>query len=256
MLAKRSISRLCQKITVLWLLLSSAQALAQDKIDSAAFYAGFTSTGTYNRTNSSSYYLLSNGIKLGLKKKDLVWNSTSKWLYGQENRNLTNNDFSSAWDVNLYKTFPRFYYWGLLLYNTSYSLKINSQGQGGLGIAYNFIDKTTSQINLSDGILYDYSDLNPTDSTRQVYGTFRNSLRLQLKWKFKERFTFSGNAYLQNSLQYGHDYIIKSDVSLSLRIWKWMSLSSTFSYNEMSRTKSQNLFVTYGLTIENNFKYK
>lgn len=247
---------LCRRAALLWLLLSGAQALAQDKIDSTAFYAGFTSTGTYNRTNSSSYYLLSNGIKLGLKKDDVVWNSTNKWLYGEQDRNLTNNDFSSSWDVNLYKTFPRFYYWGLVLYNTSYSLKINNQGQGGLGIAYNFIDKTTAQINLSDGILYDYSDLNLEGGTREVYGTFRNSLRLQLKWKFRQRFTFSGNAFLQNSLQYGNDYIIKSDASLSFKIWKWISLSGTFSYNEMSRTKSQNLFMTYGLTIENNFKVK
>lgn len=250
MLAKLFISRFC---TYAVLLLCGTQLLAQDKIDSAAFYAGFNSSGTYNRTNSSSYYLLSNGIKLGLKKKDVVWNSTNKWLYGQQDRTLTNNDFSSSWDVNLYKTFPRFYYWGLLVYNTSYSLKINSQGQGGLGIAYNFLDKTTAQINLSDGILYDYSDLAVNDSTRSIYGTFRNSLRLQLKWKIKDRLTFSGNAFLQNSLQYGNDYIIRSDASLSLKVWKWVSFSSTFSYNEMSRTKSQNLFMTYGLTIEHNF---
>ncbi len=190
---------------------------------------------------------------MGIKRKDIVLNSSNKWLYGEQNNKLTNNDISSVLDFNLYKTFPHFYYWGLLIYNSSYSLRVNNQLQGGLGIAYNVIDKTRLVVNLSDGIIYDYSDINLEDGTREVYGTPRNSFRLHVKWNVKDRLIFSGNGFLQNSLEYSDDYIIKSDASLAIKLKKWLSLTSTFSYNEMSRTKASNLLVTYGITIEKYF---
>jgi hypothetical protein len=221
--------------------------------DSTSYYAGYISTGSYNRTNSSSAYLLNNGIKLGARKKDLALNSSNKWLYGQQNNVLTNNDVLSAWDLNLYKTFPHFYYWGLFNYNTSYSLKINHQLQAGIGVAYNFFDTKKITINLSDGIIYDYSDIILSDGVRNIYATPRNSFRLQVKSNIKDRFAFNGNAFLQNSLEDSEDYIIKSDISLSVKLKKWLSITSAFSYNEMSRTQKSNLIFTYGFTIEKYF---
>jgi hypothetical protein len=221
--------------------------------DSTSYYAGYTSTGSYNSTNSSSAYLLNNGIKLGARKKSLSLNSTNKWLYGEQNKVLTNNDVSSVWDLNLYKTFPHFYYWGLFNYNKSYSLKINHQLQAGAGVAYNLVDTKPVILNVSDGIIYDYSDIILTDSVREVYGTPRNSFRLQVKVNLKERFIFNGNGFLQNSLEDAEDYIIKSDISLSVKLKKWLSITSAFSYNEMSRTKTSNLLLTYGITIEKYF---
>jgi hypothetical protein len=132
-------------------------------------------------------------------------------------------------------------------------LKINNQLQAGLGIAYNIIDKKTLVWNLSDGILYDYSDLNLINNTREVYGTPRNSFRLQIKWNIKDRLVFNGNGFLQNSLQYRNDYIIKSDIGISVKLKKWLSLTSAFSYNKMSRTQTSNLLLTYGILIENYF---
>lgn len=221
--------------------------------DSTSYYAGYISTGSYNRTNSSSAYLLNNGIKLGARKKDLALNSSNKWLYGEQNNILTNNDLSSAWDLNLYKTFPHFYYWGLFNYNSSYSLKINHQLQAGVGVAYNFFDTKKITVNLSDGIIYDYSDIVLSDGVREIYGTPRNSFRLQIKSNIKDRFVFNGNAFLQNSLQDAEDYIIKSDIGLSVKLKKWLSITSAFSYNEMSRTKKSNLIFTYGITLEKYF---
>lgn len=222
--------------------------------DSLNYYAGYTSTGSFNRTNTSRSFLLNNGVKLGVRKKVVSLNSGTKWLYGKQDGLLTNNDLSSNFDANLYKTFPHFYYWALAAYNNIYSLRINGQFQGGAGIAYRLIDKGDErQLSISDGILYDYSDLVLADNSHEMYGTFRNSFRLQAKYKFKNIIVFSGNCFLQHSLNYGHDYIIRSDVSLSLKLRKWLMLTGTFSYNEMSRTKRENLFVTYGITIENYF---
>lgn len=228
-------------------------ALQAQYTDSTEYYAAYTSTGSYNRTNSSSAYLLNNGIKLGARKKSLALNSTNKWLYGRQNNVLTNNDVSSAWDLNLYKTLPHFYYWGLFTYNTSYSLKINHQLQAGLGVAYNFFDTKKITVNISDGIIYDYSDIILSDGVREIYGTPRNSFRLQVKANIKDRFVFNGNGFLQNSLEDAEDYIIKSDISLSVKLKKWLSITSAFSYNEMSRTKKSNLLLTYGVTIEKYF---
>ncbi|MGZ3884343.1 MAG: DUF481 domain-containing protein [Bacteroidia bacterium] len=241
--------RLFTYVFIFHALLSAAQYF-----DSLAYYAGYTSTGSFNRTNNNRSYLLNNGIKLGVRKKVLSLNSSTKWLYGQQNGVLTNNDVSTNFDANLYKTFPHFYYWGLAAYNSIYSLHINSQFQGGAGIAYRVIDKGDErQVSLSDGIIYDYSNVVLNDNTGAIYGTFRNSFRLQVKYKFRNMIVFSGNCFLQHSLQYSRDYIIRSDVSLSLRLRKWLMLTGTFSYNEISRTQRQNLFITYGITIENYF---
>lgn len=220
--------------------------------DSVFYYVGYTSTGSFNKTTSNSAYLFNNVLRMGTKKRDLVMNSATKWLYGAQNEKLTNNDFSSLWDLNVYKTFPHFYYWGLLSYNKSYSLKINHQVQSGLGIAYNVIDKPNLVVNVSDGFIYDYSDLNTTEGSKN-YGTPRNSFRLHIKWHLKDRVQFRGNGFVQNSLQNPDDYIIKSDVGLSFKVKKWLSLTSSLTYNRMTRTATENLFVTFGLSVESFF---
>ncbi len=221
--------------------------------DSLQYYTGYISTGTFNKTNDNSSYLINNMLKLGARRKDIALNSNSKWLYGEQNDDLTNNDVSSVWDVNLYKTFPHFYYWGLFNYNSTYSLKVNNQVQTGAGIAYNIIDKENLTVNLSDGILYEYSDVNLEDSTRHIYDISRNSFRLQIKWNIKDRLVFSGTGFLQNSLKDERDYIIKSDMSLSVKLRKWLSLTSSYSFNKMSKTNTENSFLTYGIMIEKYF---
>jgi hypothetical protein len=233
-------------------ILSGSSAFAQYS-DSLQYYTGYTSTGTFNKTNENNSYLIHNILKLGTRKKDISLNSNSKWLYGKQNDDLTNNDVSSTWDVNLYKTFPHFYYWGLFNYNSTYSLKVNNQVQAGAGVAYNIVDRKSLLINLSDGILYDYSDINTDDTTSQIYDMSRNSFRLQIKWNIKDKLVFNGTGFLQNSLQDENDYIIKSDLSLSVKLKKWLSLTSSYSFNKMSKTNTENSFLTYGIMIEKYF---
>ncbi len=181
------------------------------------------------------------------------YNFVNKWLYGEQDRELTNHDFSSTLDVNLYKTLPHFYYWGLFNYTSSYSLHIRNQLQAGLGIAYNVIDRKTKLLNISDGLIYDYSDIILEDSSSEKYGSIRNSFRLQIKWETGSRFTFSGNGFYQPSLQYHNDYIIKSEVSMTVKLNKWLGFTAAFNYNKMSRTRTENLFASYGLAFERYF---
>ncbi|WP_347343813.1 DUF481 domain-containing protein [Mucilaginibacter sp. JRF] len=175
-------------------------------------------------------------------------------MYGRQQDELTNNDFSTMFDFNLYKTFPHFFYWGLANYNTSYSLKINNQLLTGLGIAYNLIDKPDSWLNISDGILYDKSDLMLNGTTREDYHTFRNSLRLAFRFNIKGFVVLESSTFLQSSLNKGDDYIVRSTNSLSFKLNKWLALTTALNYNRQNRTNSENLLFTYGLTLEKYFK--
>ena len=222
--------------------------------DSVTYYTGLNATGTYNKTNDGGeLYNFNNAARLSVRKKSVALNSNTKWVYGKQSDVLTNNDFSSALDFNLYKTFPHFYYWGLANYTSSFSLKQNHQLQGGLGIAYNFIDQEKANINVSDGLIYEYSDVILNDSTHEIYSTWRNSLRVSFRWDIRSRLFVNGVGYYQPSLNYGDDYIIRSDFALGIRLKKWLSLTTALSYNKVSKTQRENLLVTYGLVIEKYF---
>jgi hypothetical protein len=238
-----------KKSLLLFLLILGYQMAHAQFNDTTHYHATLTAAGTINKTDDGNSYLLNNALNFGIKKKDFVLNATNSWIYGKQNSTLTNNDFSSALFFNLYKTFPHFYYWGLVNYNTSYSLKINNQLLAGGGVAYSFIDKTNAYINLSDGVLYDQSDLliNETDNT------YRNSFRLQFHFAVENIFTIDGSNFLQNSFSRGDDYIIRSTTTLGLKLRKWISLTTSLNYNKMNITNSDNLIFTYGLTVDKYF---
>jgi hypothetical protein len=236
------------KITLLLCILKFALT-AQPK-DSVNWYFQYTSSGNYNSTNLYKSYLISNSLKVTVKRSDLKSNLSLNWLFGEQQETIVNKDISTLFDLNLYKTLPHFYYWGLVSYNSLYSLKVNHQLQSGAGAAYIPIDQKTLQVNISEGFLYDYSDVLVQDSIRDIYQTPRNSLRLQLKIWLGQRITFISTGFLQNSLETKNDYIVKGECALSLKLGKWFSINARCTYNRMSRTQKENLFITYGVLIE------
>lgn len=221
--------------------------------DSVHHMVNVSASGTFNRTNDGTTYLLNNGLKYSIRKQRFVMNSTSAWIYGNTPEKLTNNDFTTALDFNIYATLPRFYYWGLVNFTSSFSLKIREQMQTGLGAAYRLIDKEHMMLSISDGILFERSNVFREDQSLLEYQTFRNSLRLQYRYKYKELLTFNGTGFYQPSLQYGGDFIITANASLGIRVWKWLSLNTTVTYNNVSRTQRENLLFTYGLVFERFF---
>jgi hypothetical protein len=233
--------------TLILLILASITARAQFN-DTTHYHLNIASTGSINKTDDSKAYLLNNALSFAIKQKDFSLSSTNSWIYGKQNNLLTNNDYSSSLVFNLYKTFPHFYYWGLVNYNTSYSLKINNQILAGGGIAYSFIDKKNAYVNLSDGLLYDQSDLVVINN----YHTYRNSLRLQFHFA-SDLFTLDGSNFLQNSFSRDNDYIIRTTTTLGIKLRKWISLTTALNYNKMSITQSDNLIFTYGLTLDKYF---
>lgn len=212
-----------------------------------------SSSGSFNGTNDGMTYLFNNNLQYGLKKNAFVLNFNNKWIYGNNPQQLTNNDFNSSLDFNLYTTWPRFYYWGLANFTTSYSLKINEQIQGGLGVAYRLIDREEMRFSISNGILYETSNIKNEESDHYTYQTFRNSLRLQYRISYKDLISFSSAGFYQPSLERLDDYIVNASASLQLKLWKWLSFSTGVTYNHISRTSRENMLVTYGLVAERFF---
>ena len=221
--------------------------------DSIAHYVSYASTGTINKTDDGNSYVFANVLKFNVNRKKLSLNNTNSYIYGQQRHLLTNNDFSSALDFNLYTKVPHFYYWGLANYDRSYSLKINNRVQTGLGAAYKVLDKKTGSLNLSDGILFEYGDINRNDTTRSVYRIFRNSLRVRFRWVIRDVIVLDGNNILQSSLSDRNDYNLRSVTSMSLKLAKWISFTTAANYNRLNATSRETLLITFGLTTEKYF---
>lgn len=221
--------------------------------DSTHYYANFNTSGSINRANNDIAYLMNDGFKFIIKKKSVWFNFDNNWVYGKQNSALTNNDYSSVFEVNVYETFPHFFYWGLANYNSSYSLKVNNELLTGAGIAYNILDRKNAHLNISDGVLYDASDLTLPDNSRDTYHTYRNSFRLSFKFTVDDKFELDSKSFLQNSFQNSSDYIIKSTTNFSFKLNKWLDLTTALTYNRQNRTQSENLLFTYGLTLEKYF---
>lgn len=221
--------------------------------DTTHYYVGFNSSGSINRTQDGSSYLLNNALKFSEKNKRSILNFNNNWIYGKSNSSLTNNDFTTSLDFDLYRTFPNFYYWGLATYTTSYSLKIKDQLLTGVGIAYYLVNKKNAMFNISDGFLYDKSNLMLNDTTRDNYHTYRNSFRILFRFVIKDIVVIDGSDFIQNSVQYKNDYIFRSTTNLSVKLRKWLSFTTSLNYNRMNRTRAENMLLTYGLTAEKYF---
>lgn len=218
--------------------------------DSTAYHINAVASGSVNITKELSNYLLNNALNFGIRKQAVSLNCANTWVYGSQNRNITNNDYTGTFNCNLYQGTGKFYYWALANYTTSLSLKVRGQYQVGAGAAYSFVDDKEYYFNISEGIIFEQSDIMKDDTTREVYSTFRNSLRLLFKYTFAHVVSISGTGYLQNSLQYAGDHIAKVNLAASLKLKKWLSFTAAMQYNKVSRTDRENFLFTYGITID------
>lgn len=221
--------------------------------DTTNYYLNFSSTGIINKTNDRNAYVLNNNLKFSLYKKSHSLNTTHGLVYGEQQGKLTNRDLTSALDFNLFQT-PRSYYWGLASFERSFSLKINHRLQTGLGIGYNIVDRANAVVVISDGILYERSDLYDNAETgNNRYETFRNSFRLKFRFLAGKAVTIDGTDFLQHALDNGHDYIVRSNTNVSVRLMRWLSFTTTVTYNKLNLTRRENLLINFGLTLERYF---
>jgi hypothetical protein len=234
-----------------------ARADSTHYIDTIHYHWSYAGTGNINNTNTANSYLLSNNIQVSAVRKKSAINHNNTWVYGAQGRNLTNNDFTSTADLSMYKTLRHFYYWGLINYTTSLSLRINDLFQTGVGLGYNLLDKKKAAIILSDGVLYENGDLyqalygGPGGDVpvRDRYQVFRNSFRLKYHFVIHDRITLDGTELIQHSLVTIHNYILNLSASGSVRLNKWLNVTAALAYNKFTRTHSENTLLTFGITV-------
>lgn len=218
--------------------------------DTTHHYFRFASTGVINRTNDAKSYVFANRVAYNTKRKTIATNTGATWLYGLQDDDLTNNDFSAHSDIEFGKGVHKLYYWGLVNYDKSFSLKITDRVQAGAGIGYDFIDSPYLKINLSEGVLYEYANLK---DPHIVYNTARNSLRLMYHWSVHDKLIIDGVHFYQPSFRDISDYIITSTSTVAVKLNKWLGITGSFIYNKVSRTKRENVLMTYGIVVERYF---
>ena len=239
-------------LLLFFFLVNSCWLLAQFN-DSTHYNLRYGATGVFNKTNDGRSYVFNNAVSFTMNKKKIALNSTNSWIYGKAGAGLTNNDFSSGLNFDVLKNLQQLYYWGLATYSTSYSLKINHQFQGGVGVGYNIFNRPDLELVVSDGILYETSDLELSPQVRDRYNTFRNSFRIKYRIVIKDLIVLDGWNFWQPSFSAFNDYIVRSSNSLTVKLRKWLGITTAFSYNRLSRTNRENLLLNFGLTAETYF---
>ena len=221
--------------------------------DSINYHLRIATTGSLNRTNEGDAYLLNNGLGFNINKRKVTLNTNAGWVYGQLNHTLTNNDFSAATDMDFLKKVSKLYYWALVNFESSYSLKTKYRFQPGAGIGYRFVDTIDKVFTVSDGILFEMASLTDATFGNEKYQTIRNSLRVKYHFVIGKLITIDGSDFWQPSLLSFKDYILKFGNSLSFKLREWLYLTSVISYNRISRTDSENLLFTFGITLDRYF---
>lgn len=222
--------------------------------DTIAWQAGFTGTGNFNKTNDGTTYVFNNSIRLGAATRLVNANLSAGWIYGKNPSGMTNNDLLVVVDADLFRNTRRFYYWALTAYESSFSLKIDNRVQTGGGPGLTIIRKPNVHLVLTDGLLYERSQLaEPDVHNRTKYETWRNSFRIKYKVLLMGKLSVDGSHFLQNALGDAGDYIIRSNTAVNWRLKKWLNLTLAMTYNNIRITERENLLFSYGVTIDQLF---
>lgn len=221
--------------------------------DSARYSLHYAATGIINNTQASSSHVFNQILQTEFNKSQFSVTTFASWIYGRQNKQQSNNDFSSAVDVNYRFSNTRLVAWTLGTFDKSYSLKLNNRFQFGSGLSYDLIANNKMRINVSDGILHENSSLKLSDSIDDHYSTWRNSFRVKYRFTFGSIFSINGLHFLQNSFALKEDYIIKTNVAFSLKLYKWLSFTTALTFNKLNRLKTENTLVTLGLSVDKKF---
>jgi len=221
--------------------------------DSVHHHFSFASTAIYNQTKDVSSFVLKNNVGYEVNQKKVSFNTAAAWIYGKQQKKLSNNDVSVFANLDYLKEVQPLYYWALVNFDESYSLKINHRLQSGIGLGYTFVNNPDLNLELSDGFLFESSDLTDALLGKDVYETVRNSLRFKYRWSYKNTFILHGSNFIQPSMISFDDYILKLSNELSVKLNQWLTINASADFNKISRTNRQNLIITYGVAISKYF---
>jgi hypothetical protein len=232
--------------------LASGTAHAQFN-DSINHYLYVGSTGTFSKTNDLNSYVLANNVKFTVSKKKVSFNTSNSWVYGKQSDVKSNDDFSSLIEFDFLKKQKRLYYWGNGTFDKSFSLKIDYRYQAGAGLGLNIAQQPNLVLNVTEGLIYETGSLIDKDLGERRYNIWRNSARVKYRWVIQDIVILDGYVLYQPSISTRNDVIFKTSTTLSVKVRKWLSLSSALTYNEITLTDRRNLIVTYGIVMERFF---
>lgn len=234
----------------------------ENKEDIKHHKVNIAATGSLNKTTNDVINVYNTNIRYGYTIDNAEFNASAKWIYGSKTAGLSNNDVIVTVDGNRYhKRIKKFNAWVLGSFTSSYSLNIFSQFQAGAGLAYKitFLEnekeateksrKYTDALSLrmSNGIIYEQSNVINAESKQELYNVFRNSLRVQLQAQAWDKVELSGTFYWQPALNNLRDRNIIADITLGFKIANNIRFDTRFGYNYISRTAKENLTLTYGI---------
>jgi hypothetical protein len=192
-------------------------------------------------------------LKLGVTLGKFSMQNSDGWIYGEQANVKINNDYSSVLEGDWMKNVTKLYVWGLGTFDKSYSLKINYRYQVGAGPGFTAVRNNRVSLILSDGIMFEEGDLMDPELGQFHYNTWRNSFRVKYRWLISNVMTFDGTGFIQPSLKdWGADNIIRYSTTLSVKLRKWLSVTSSLTYNKITRTDRENLVLTYGIAVNYN----
>ncbi len=222
------------------------------KKDSVVYSVHASSTGSFSKTNDLNSFMLNNVLKLGLTKGRFSMQNSDGWIYGEQSGVKINNDYTAVIEGDWLKNVHKLYFWGIGTFDKSYSLKVNYRSQVGFGPGYTIVRNNKISVIVSDGIMYEKGDLVDAELGQLTYSTWRNSFRLKYHWLIGEMVSFDGTGFVQPSLSHKNDNIIRYTTTLSIKLKKWLSLTSSLTYNKLTRTERENLVFTYGIAVNYN----
>lgn len=221
--------------------------------DSTHHFLQFSTTGILNNTNEKKSFVLTNALGYNLEKKYISFSNGHNYIYGQQDGQVINNDYNTFVNLDVLKKEHKIYYWGLMNYTTSKSLNIYNQFQGGVGLGWNIIKNDRYSLVVTDGLMYEFSQILNTDKEREHYNTWRNSLRIKHAFQITDDISLDGSHFWQPSLKDSDDYIVRSVATLNFQLKKWMKFTTGVTYNKISRTDRENLIFSIGLTASGYF---
>lgn len=246
---------LMRKLVVVFVFMMIGGAVLAQFNDTVNYHLRAAATGNLNHTNTGSTSIFNNSFGFDINKKRFSLNSSAGYIYGKNPTQKTNDDFLGVMNFDYLYSVQKLYYWGLAAYEKSYSLKINDRFQTGGGVGYTFLRKPEALLVVSNGLLFETTDLKQMDQYgRKSYQTLRNSFRVKFRFSIKgDLVIFEGTEFVQNSFNEGQDYILKLNNNVSVKIYKWLSLTAAFNYNRMNAIGTENLFLSYGLAFDRYF---
>jgi hypothetical protein len=242
------------KILTFLLLLMSAGAVNAQAVykDTVIYSVHATSTGSFSKTNELRSFQVNNILKLGVTLGKFSIQNSDGWIYGEQANVKINNDYSSVLEGDWMKNVTRFYVWGLGTFDKSYSLKINYRYQVAAGPGFTAVKNDKITLIISDGLMFEKADLIDPELGQVTYSTWRNSFRVKYHWLISNIVTFDGTGFIQPSLSQKHDNVLRYTTTLSVKLKKWLSLTSSLTYNKLTRTERENLVFTYGIAVNYN----